>query len=151
VAVNGDRRPRSHDAGPRSLVRLSINLSFRRHGAESLAIVNAACIPGNWRWRFLLMWSRAFRCVYTASDHMFYRSNIVQPNRTARVVPKSLEAIMKILNRARNMLQISKGKTKEVTGRVTGNKDLESDGANDQHKGHLKQVGEKVKDAIEEL
>jgi uncharacterized protein YjbJ (UPF0337 family) len=82
---------------------------------------------------------------------MFYRSNIVQPNRTARVVPKSLEAIMKILNRARNMLQISKGKTKEVTGRVTGNKDLESDGANDQHKGHLKQVGEKVKDAIEEL
>jgi uncharacterized protein YjbJ (UPF0337 family) len=49
------------------------------------------------------------------------------------------------------MLQISKGKTKEVTGRVTGNKDLESDGANDQHKGHLKQVGERVKDAIEEL
>lgn len=58
---------------------------------------------------------------------------------------------MKILNRAKNMLQISKGRTKEVTGRVTGNRDLESDGANDQHKGHLKQVGEKVKDAIEEL
>jgi uncharacterized protein YjbJ (UPF0337 family) len=49
------------------------------------------------------------------------------------------------------MLQISKGKTKEATGRVIGNRDLEHDGANDQHKGHLKQVGEKVKDAIEEL
>jgi uncharacterized protein YjbJ (UPF0337 family) len=58
---------------------------------------------------------------------------------------------MKLLNRAKNMLQISKGKTKEVAGRTMGNKDLESDGVNDQHKGHLKQVGEKVKDAIEEL
>jgi uncharacterized protein YjbJ (UPF0337 family) len=48
-------------------------------------------------------------------------------------------------------LQISKGKTKEVAGKVTGNRGLEKDGANDQHKGHLKQVGEKVKDAIEEL
>jgi uncharacterized protein YjbJ (UPF0337 family) len=55
------------------------------------------------------------------------------------------------MNRAKNMFQISKGRTKEVTGQVTGNRDLESDGANDQHKGHLKQVGEKVKDAIEEL
>jgi len=58
---------------------------------------------------------------------------------------------MNFMNRAKNMFQISKGRTKEVTGQVTGNRDLESDGANDQHKGHLKQVGEKVKDAIEEL
>jgi uncharacterized protein YjbJ (UPF0337 family) len=58
---------------------------------------------------------------------------------------------MKLLNRARNMLQISKGKTKEVTGKVVGNHDLEHDGVSDQHKGHLKQVGEKVKDALEEL
>jgi uncharacterized protein YjbJ (UPF0337 family) len=58
---------------------------------------------------------------------------------------------MKILNRAKNILQISRGKTKEVTGRAVGNKELESDGANDQHIGHLRQVGEKVKDAIEEL
>jgi uncharacterized protein YjbJ (UPF0337 family) len=82
---------------------------------------------------------------------MFYRSRRNQPFREARVVRKELEEIMKLLNRARNMLQISKGRTKEVTGRVVGNKDLESDGVNDQHKGHLKQVGEKVKDAIEEL
>jgi uncharacterized protein YjbJ (UPF0337 family) len=83
---------------------------------------------------------------------MFYRNK----NRRRRppevdAVRQRLEEIMKILNRARNMFQISKGKTKEVTGRVTGNRDLESDGANDQHKGHLKQVGEKVKDAIDEL
>ena len=58
---------------------------------------------------------------------------------------------MKILNRAKNMLQISKGKTKEVTGKAVGNSRLEEDGATDQHVGHLKQVGEKVKDAIEEL
>ena len=46
---------------------------------------------------------------------------------------------------------MTKGKTKEVTGKVVGNQDLESDGANDQHKEHLKQLGDKVKDAIEEL
>ena len=46
---------------------------------------------------------------------------------------------------------MTKGKTKEVTGRVVGNRDLESDGAIDQHKEHLKRVGDKVKDAIEEL
>ena len=58
---------------------------------------------------------------------------------------------MKIRNRARNMFQISKGKTKEVTGKAVGNQKLENDGANDQHVGHLKQVGEKVRDVIEEL
>ncbi len=58
---------------------------------------------------------------------------------------------MKIRKRAKNMLQISKGKTKEAAGKAVGNPKLENDGANDQHVGHLKQVGEKVKDAIEEL
>jgi uncharacterized protein YjbJ (UPF0337 family) len=83
---------------------------------------------------------------------MFYRNRRSEQRiRAPDVVWASLEEFMKILNRAKNMLQISKGRTKEVTGRVTGNRDLESDGANDQHKGHLKQVGEKVKDAIEEL
>ncbi len=83
---------------------------------------------------------------------MFYRNNSHRCRTPETdVLWKRLEEIMNILNRARNMLQISKGKTKEVTGRVTGNRDLESDGANDQHKGHLKQVGEKVKDAIDEL
>jgi uncharacterized protein YjbJ (UPF0337 family) len=82
---------------------------------------------------------------------MFYRIGSEQPIPAAHVVWATLEEFMKILNRAKNMLQISKGKTKQVTGRAIGNRDLESDGANDQHKGHLKQVGEKVKDAIDEL
>jgi uncharacterized protein YjbJ (UPF0337 family) len=83
---------------------------------------------------------------------MFYRTRSSrQCHRATDVARTGLEEIMKLLNRAKNMLQISKGKTKEVTGRVTGNRNLENDGANDQHKGHLKQVGEKVKDAIDEL
>src|ERR1700686_4419662 len=98
------------------------------------------------------MWSRALRCVYTASDHMFYRkrSNEKRSGET-RVFRERWRQIMKLLIRAKNMLQMSKGKTKEVTRRVVGNRDLESDGANDQHKEHLKRGGEKVKDAIEEL
>jgi uncharacterized protein YjbJ (UPF0337 family) len=58
---------------------------------------------------------------------------------------------MTLRNRARNLLQISKGKTKEAAGKAVGNQKLANDGVNDQHAGHLKQVGEKVKDAIEEL
>ncbi len=83
---------------------------------------------------------------------MFYRNtrNATRIGETT-VSRESWREIMNLLNRAKNMFQISKGKTKEVTGRVVGNRDLESDGANEQHKGHLKQVGEKVKDAIEEL
>jgi uncharacterized protein YjbJ (UPF0337 family) len=83
---------------------------------------------------------------------MFYRnSSTTTRSREAIVSRQRKRKIVKLLTRAKNMLQISKGKTKEVTGRVVGNKDLESDGANDQHKGHLEHLGEKVKDAIEEL
>jgi uncharacterized protein YjbJ (UPF0337 family) len=83
---------------------------------------------------------------------MFYRSRrITRRIRETDSSQARLRGIMKIVNRARNMFQISKGKTKEITGRAIRNKDLETDGANDQHKGHLKQVGEKVKDAIDEL
>ena len=45
-------------------------------------------------------------------------------------------------------IQTAKGKAKDVVGRVTGNKDLESEGKADQVSGHLKQAGEKVKDAV---
>ena len=58
---------------------------------------------------------------------------------------------MKFSTRAKNVLQIYRGKSKEVAGKIVGNEHLEVDGANDQHKGHLKQVGERVQDAIEEL
>jgi uncharacterized protein YjbJ (UPF0337 family) len=82
---------------------------------------------------------------------MFYRINARQRIRPTYVLSKRGRRNVKLRNRAKNMLQISKGKTKEVTGKVVGNRDLEHDGVTDQTKGHLKQVGEKVKDALEEL
>ena len=51
-------------------------------------------------------------------------------------------------DKARNTAETAKGKTKDVVGRATGDKDLESEGKADQAKGHLKQAGEKVKDAV---
>jgi uncharacterized protein YjbJ (UPF0337 family) len=51
-------------------------------------------------------------------------------------------------DKAQNTAQTAKGKAKDAVGRVTGNKDLESEGKADQASGHLKQAGEKVKDAV---
>jgi uncharacterized protein YjbJ (UPF0337 family) len=51
-------------------------------------------------------------------------------------------------DKARNSAQTARGKTKDVVGRATGNKDLESEGKAEQVVGHLKQAGEKVKDAV---
>jgi uncharacterized protein YjbJ (UPF0337 family) len=51
-------------------------------------------------------------------------------------------------DKTRNTAETAKGKAKDVAGRVTGDKDLESEGKADQVVGHLKQAGEKVKDAV---
>jgi uncharacterized protein YjbJ (UPF0337 family) len=51
-------------------------------------------------------------------------------------------------DKARNTAETAKGKAKDVVGHATGNKDLEAEGKADQGKGHLKQAGEKVKDAV---
>ena len=51
-------------------------------------------------------------------------------------------------DKARNTAETARGKAKDVAGRVTGDKDLESEGKADQVVGHLKQAGEKVKDAV---
>jgi uncharacterized protein YjbJ (UPF0337 family) len=51
-------------------------------------------------------------------------------------------------DKARNSAQTARGKAKDVVGRATQNKDLESEGKADQFVGHLKQAGEKVKDAV---
>lgn len=56
-----------------------------------------------------------------------------------------------MLSRVRNLFQIAGGRTKEVAGKAVGNPNLESDGVNQQQKAHLKRVGDKVRDAIEEL
>ena len=55
---------------------------------------------------------------------------------------------MGLEDKAHNPADTAKGKAKDVVGRVTGNKDLESEGKKDQVVGNLKQAGEKVKDAV---
>jgi uncharacterized protein YjbJ (UPF0337 family) len=55
---------------------------------------------------------------------------------------------MGIEDKARNSAQTARGKAKDVVGHATGNKDMESEGKADQAVGHLKQAGEKVKDAV---
>lgn len=47
-----------------------------------------------------------------------------------------------------NAAQDLKGKVKEAAGRVTGDKSLENKGKTDQAKSAVKDVGEKVKDAV---
>ncbi|HZJ52239.1 MAG TPA: CsbD family protein [Actinomycetota bacterium] len=51
-------------------------------------------------------------------------------------------------DKARNKGEETKGKLKEKTGEVTGDRELEQQGRRDQSKSKLKQAGEKVKDAI---
>jgi uncharacterized protein YjbJ (UPF0337 family) len=51
-------------------------------------------------------------------------------------------------DKARNAAETARGKAKDVAGRATGDKDLETEGKAEQMVGHLKQAGEKVKDAV---
>ena len=50
-------------------------------------------------------------------------------------------------DKARNTGEGLKGKAKEATGRVTGDRDMEAEGKADQISADLKQAGEKLKDA----
>lgn len=52
------------------------------------------------------------------------------------------------IDKTKNMGQIVKGKVKELAGETTGDKKLEVAGKADQMMGHVKQAGEKVKDAF---
>jgi uncharacterized protein YjbJ (UPF0337 family) len=51
-------------------------------------------------------------------------------------------------DKVKNSAQVTKGKIKESTGKITGNTKLKHDGKMDQMKGNVKQSGEKVKDAL---
>jgi uncharacterized protein YjbJ (UPF0337 family) len=51
-------------------------------------------------------------------------------------------------DKARNVKQDMKGKAKEATGKVTGDRDTEIKGKTDQTKSDVKQAGEKMKDAF---
>jgi uncharacterized protein YjbJ (UPF0337 family) len=55
---------------------------------------------------------------------------------------------MSLEDKAKNTAQTARGKAKDVIGRATDDKGLESEGKADQVVGHLKQAGEKVKDAV---
>jgi uncharacterized protein YjbJ (UPF0337 family) len=51
-------------------------------------------------------------------------------------------------DKARNKLQQVRGKIKAATGRATNDPGLEAQGRADQRTSHLKDAGEKVKDAF---
>jgi uncharacterized protein YjbJ (UPF0337 family) len=57
---------------------------------------------------------------------------------------------MTLKDRMKNMLQMSKGKAKETTGRATGNASMTHEGEADQVMGHVKQAGEEMKNALGE-
>ena len=55
---------------------------------------------------------------------------------------------MSVQDKAKNAVQSTKGSAKELAGRLTHDKQLESKGKRERTKNDLKQAGEKVKDAI---
>jgi uncharacterized protein YjbJ (UPF0337 family) len=50
-----------------------------------------------------------------------------------------------------NQADVLKGKTKETVGQVADDPALEVEGRGDQAEGHVKQAGEKVKDAVKDV
>jgi uncharacterized protein YjbJ (UPF0337 family) len=55
---------------------------------------------------------------------------------------------MSIADKARNKIQQLEGKLKAATGRATDDPDLEARGRANQRASHLKDAGEKIKDAF---
>jgi uncharacterized protein YjbJ (UPF0337 family) len=52
------------------------------------------------------------------------------------------------IDKAKDKLQVAKGKAKETAGKATDDDELIVEGKTDQVSGNLKQAGEKVKDAF---
>lgn len=50
-----------------------------------------------------------------------------------------------------NKAEVLKGKAKEAAGRAGGDPELEAEGQGDQARGHVKEAGEKVKDAAKDI
>lgn len=50
-----------------------------------------------------------------------------------------------------NQADVIKGKVKETAGRAGDDPALEAEGQGDQAKGHMKQAGEKIKDAAKDI
>ncbi len=54
---------------------------------------------------------------------------------------------MALEDKARHTSETVRGKAKDVAGRAKGDREMEAEGKVEQVLGHLKQAGEKVKDA----
>ncbi|MBV8539462.1 MAG: CsbD family protein [Pseudonocardiales bacterium] len=54
-------------------------------------------------------------------------------------------------DKIRDKAEVLKGKVKEAAGRAVGDPVLEAEGQGDQVKGHLKQAGKQVKDAVKDV
>jgi uncharacterized protein YjbJ (UPF0337 family) len=55
---------------------------------------------------------------------------------------------MAMMRKAKNLVQVSKGRVKETVGGAVGDVNLEAEGRRDQRMGNLKRASEKVKDAF---
>jgi uncharacterized protein YjbJ (UPF0337 family) len=55
---------------------------------------------------------------------------------------------MGLEDKARHTSETVRGKAKTAVGRAKGDKEMESEGKAEEVLGHLKQAGEKVKDAV---
>jgi len=53
-------------------------------------------------------------------------------------------------DKAKHAAEAAKGKTKEMAGDATDNRDLQAEGQAEKTKADLKQAGEKVKDAFKD-
>lgn len=51
-------------------------------------------------------------------------------------------------DKMKNTAETARGKAKEVVGRATDDEGIEVEGKTEQVVGHLKQAGEKIKDAV---
>jgi uncharacterized protein YjbJ (UPF0337 family) len=57
---------------------------------------------------------------------------------------------MSLADKAKNKVEELQGKSKEATGRATGDNKLKAEGKADQAKAKLKQTGEKIKEKIKD-
>ena len=72
---------------------------------------------------------------------------ILSPSGHHRLV-QDRENAMSLMDKAKNKVEELQGKSKEATGRATGDNKLKAEGKTDQAKAKLKQTGEKIKDAF---
>ena len=57
---------------------------------------------------------------------------------------------MALEDKARHAAESARGKVKNVAGKAKGDEEMEAEGKAEQVLGHLKQAGEKVKDAVQQ-